>query len=207
MRPSKVDTPTPTDAAAKEATGKTLKAWFTELDALGGAATGRRELVQHVYGATDKDEWWATTIVVEYEKARGVCEKDGRPKGYSICATKTIDAPLADVFAAFGDARTLDQWLGPKTKVRFADGGELTNGDGNRATIARIRAGKDLRLDWESAGLAPGTKVEVLFADKGKGKTGITLNHTRIQDRHDADVLRAGWGAAFDALKTHLEKA
>jgi hypothetical protein len=45
----------------------------------------------------------------------------------------------------------------------------------------------------------------VLFADKGKGKTGITLNHTRIQARRDADELRAGWSAALEQLKRHLE--
>ncbi|MBI5853208.1 MAG: SRPBCC domain-containing protein [Planctomycetes bacterium] len=207
MKPLAVDTPEVTEAAAKAATQKTLKAWFAELDGLGGLAKGRKELVNHVYAATDKNEWWATTIVVEYEKARNAQEKDGKPKGYSICSTKTITAPLAEVFAAFGDAMALDAWLGPKTKVAFEDGGSLTNGDGNRATFTRIRTDKDLRIDWQSVGLAPGTPVEVLFADKGKGKTGITLNHTRIQERRDADVLRAAWAGALEALKAHLEEA
>lgn len=205
MRPPKTDKQPLTDAAASKATGKTLKAWFAELDALGGGAKGRRELVRHVYDATDKDEWWATTIAVEYERARGIHEKDGAPKGYSICSTKTITAPLSAVFAAFGDAKALDRWLGPKTSLAFQDGGKLSNGDGNRLTFTRIRPDKDLRLDWDSPQLAPGSKVEVLFADKGKGKTGITLNHTRIQDRHEADLLRACWSAAFDALKGSLE--
>jgi uncharacterized protein YndB with AHSA1/START domain len=202
-----IDVRQPTDAAAQAATGKTMKAWFAELDGLGGTARGRRELVQHLYGVLDKDEWWATTIAVEYERVRGAVEKDGAPKGYSICSTKTIAAPVADVFAAFGDARRLDAWLGPETSVEFAEGGELRNADGDRASFSRIRAGKDLRLDWNRAGLAPGTKVEVLFADKGKGKTGVTLNHTRIQDRCDADRLRAAWAHALDALKAHLEGA
>ena len=37
--------------------------------------------------------------------------------------------------------------------------------------------------------------------DKGKGKTGVTLNHARIQSRRDADELRSGWATALDALK------
>ncbi|MGQ0612394.1 MAG: SRPBCC family protein [Planctomycetaceae bacterium] len=205
MKLTTPNTPAATDAAAKEKTGKTMTQWFDELDRAGGVAAGRRELALKVTEATDKDGWWATTIVVEYEKARGAKEKDGRPKGYSICSTKTIAAPLERVFAAFGDAKQLDRWLGAKTNVRFAEGGTLENADGDRATFQRIRANKDLRLAWEHATLAPGTAVEVLFADKGKGKTGITLNHTRIQDRRDADALRAGWAAAFDGLKTMLE--
>jgi hypothetical protein len=46
--------------------------------------------------------------------------------------------------------------------------------------------------------------VDVAFAAKGS-KTGITLNHTRIQARDEADGLRAAWTAAFDRLKTALE--
>lgn len=34
----------------------------------------------------------------------------------------------------------------------------------------------------------------------------VTLNHTRIQDRKEADMLRDGWGACFDKLKVLLEK-
>ena len=207
MKPPPAETPEPTDAACKEATKKTLAQWYARLDELGGPAKGRRELVQALMAGEKLAEWWATTIVVEYERARGVHEKDGQPKGYSICSTKTIAAPLERVFAAFGAAADLDRWLGPKTKVAFEDGGALTNGDGDRLTFTRIRAQKDLRLAWEHATRAPGSLVEVLFADKGKGKTGLTLNHTRIQARRDADELRAGWSAAFDTLKKHLEGA
>jgi uncharacterized protein YndB with AHSA1/START domain len=207
MKPIQAETPTFSDAACKAATSRSIDQWFAELDALGGAALGRRELVHRIHTAANKNDWWATTIVVEYEKARGVFEKDGRPKGYSVCSTKTIAAPVERVFAAFGDPADLDRWLGEGTTIAFADGGELTNADGNRATFTRIRANKDLRLDWRSPDLAPGTSVEVLFADKGNGKTGITLNHNRIQDRLDADVLRATWARAFDRLKAVLESA
>ena len=43
------------------------------------------------------------------------------------------------------------------------------------------------------------------LADKGKGRTGITLTHNRIQTRAEADGLRAAWGTAFDRLKSVLE--
>jgi uncharacterized protein YndB with AHSA1/START domain len=201
-----VDTPDPTDATCKKATGKSLKEWFKSLDST-VADKGRREVVQHLYEALSKDEWWATTIAVEYEKARGQKEKDGKPKGYSICVTKTVAAPASNVFAAFGDAKKLDQWLGKGTKVAFSDGGSLQNADGDKLTWLRVRKDKDLRATWDSADPAPGSVVDVLFADKGGGKTGITLNHTRIQDRRSADQLRAGWGRCFDALKRLLESA
>lgn len=205
MKPTTPETPEWTEATCRKATGKPPTDWFDHLDAQGGVAKGRRELVNHLYSEKKLDEWWATTVVVEYEKARGAVEKDGKAKGYSVCSTKTVAAPLDRVFAAFGDAKALDRWLGPESKAEFKDGGRFETGDGDRGSFTRIRAGKDLRIAWEHPELAPGTPVEVLFADKGKGKTGITLNHTRIQERRDADRLRAGWSAAFDALKSHLE--
>jgi len=207
MKAPAIDSPDVSDQSARDKTGKTLKQWFAQLDEFGGIEKGRRELVNHLYSGAKLDEWWATTVVIEYERAKGVLEKDGKPKGYSICSTKTIAASLERVFKSFGEAKDLDQWLGPKTQIEFKDGGKLANADGDRATLTRIRANKDLRLTWEHGERAPGSQIEVLFADKGKGKTGITLNHTRIQARRDADLLRAGRSAAFDRLKEHLEKA
>ena len=205
MKPPAPDTPDVSDASAREKTGKTLQQWFAQLDGAGGLAAGRRELVNRLCSEQELDEWWATTVVVEYERARGALEKDKKPRGYSVCSTKTIGAPLERVFRAFGDAKDLDRWLGAQTKVEFEDGGGLANADGDRATFQRIRANKDLRLAWEHASRASGSQVEVLFADKGKGKTGITLNHTRIQTRRDADELRAGWGESLERLKRALE--
>jgi uncharacterized protein YndB with AHSA1/START domain len=207
MKPDKLDLPDVTDASAKEKTGKTLKQWFEYLDARGGLEKGRRDLVNHLYAELKVDEWWATTIVVEYERARGQMEKDGKPTGYSICATKTLAAPLADVYAAWTSAKALDAWMGPKTKIAFEDGGKFENADGDRGTFQRIREDKDLRFAWEHEKRAPQSQVEVMFADKGKGKTGITLNHTRIQTRREADEIRSAWGRAFEALKARLEKA
>lgn len=207
MQPAASDRPTIQDASAREATGRSLGEWYTELDGLGGPARGRRELVQHLLTVARLEEWWATTLVVEYERARGQREKDGQPKGYSICSTKTVAAPLERVYAAFGTAGDLDRWLGAGSQVTFAAGGTLTNADGDRWTFTRLRPGKDLRFTWQHGERAPESQVEVLLADKGKGKTGITLNHTRIQQRSHADELRSGWSVALEALKRHLEGA
>jgi uncharacterized protein YndB with AHSA1/START domain len=206
MKIPTVDSPDPKGPVCKEKTGRTMKQWFTELDEFGGLEKGRRAMTQHVYDTGGKDAWWSTTIAVEYERSRGQKDKDGAPTGYSICSTKTIAAPLGKVLRAFSDAKTLDRWLGPKTRIDFVDGGRYENADGNRGTFKRIRPDKDIRLTWDHAELAPGSAVEVLFADKGKGRTGITLNHTRLQTRREADLVREGWSTAFNALKGLLEE-
>lgn len=76
---------------------------------------------------------------------------------------------------------------------------------GNAGTWARLRPGKDVRIAWTTAGVATPTQVDAAFADKGKGKTGITLTHNRIQTREEADGLREAWGAAFVRLKAAMD--
>ena len=81
------------DADVKAATGKKWEEWYRLLDASGGPSAGRRALTDRLMKEHKLVAWWAQTIVVEYERARAVHEKDGRPKGYAICVTKSIAAP------------------------------------------------------------------------------------------------------------------
>lgn len=205
MKSVPTGTPALDDASVRAATRKSLPEWFAVLDAAGGPAKGRRALLQHVHALVDQDDWWATTLVVEYERARGVVEKDGRPKGYSLCATKTIAAGPDVVCAAWLDAGVLARWFGAQAEVQAEVGGTIANADGDRGVFTRIRPGKDLRIQWQDPRHGPGTEVEVLFQAKGQGKTTVLVNHTRIQERRQADALRATWGAALDGLKLLLE--
>lgn len=191
-------------AEAKSRTGKTLDEWFAVLDSRGGTAAGRRAHNDYLFGEAKVPAWWVSTIVNEYEKARGVLEKDGRLKGYNICCTKTIGAPVEAVYGAWASESSLRDWLGDGVKAEVADGGAFEDGDGNRGTFKRVRAGKDLRFTWVGE---PGDEslVDVTVADKGKGKTGILVNVDRIQTREEADGLRSAWLEALDRLKAKLE--
>lgn len=189
------------DEACKKSTGMTLMDWFARLDAE-GLSDRRRDAISLIYDET-KDPWWPTTIWVEFQRSKGVLLKDGRPDGYNICVSKTIAAPLSQVFAAF-QGSSLVAWFGDEPAAT-PDGG-FTDSNGNRASATRVRPDKDIRYNWNTAGSSDPTEVEVLFAEKG-GKTGITLNHNRIQSREEADGLRKSWGAALTQLKELLEGA
>jgi uncharacterized protein YndB with AHSA1/START domain len=193
-----------TNETAKAATGKTLDQWFTELDKADGLKLGRREINSRLY-AQKLDLWWCTTIAVEYEKHHDVRKKDGLFEGYFVCATKTIGAAPADVFKAWSTGAELSKWFGDSTKANVKDGGTFQNKDGDKGTFLRVRENKDLRLTFENPGLSAPTQVDVQFQDKGKGKTGLLVNHTRIQNRDEADGLRAAWARALDQLKTTCE--
>lgn len=193
----------PLDAAAAE-TGRPLDAWFAELDARGGPALGRREIGNYLHETHRLDPWWIATLNIEYEAAHGLKEKDGRAKGYTICATKSIKAAPQACFDAFADAARLDRWLGAGHALDFREGGRLSNNDGNAATIRKINPAKSIRLLWEQADAAPDTPVEIKFQPAG-AKTTVMVTHDRLQTRADADGLRAAWGEALERLKILLE--
>lgn len=196
------------DAACRKATGKTLKEWFAILDGKPDINRQRRDAIRWLFAEIGEgsDPWWSTTIWVEYERAHGIVNrKDGRIEGFNICVTKTIAAPVADVYAAFTDAKLLKKWFGKSTKATVRDKGTFDDGDGNSGEYLRVRENKDVRFTWQNADADAPTLVDVAIADKGKGKSGITLQHQRIQNRKEADGLRRAWTAAFETLKKLLE--
>lgn len=192
------------DATCKAETSKGMKQWFATMDAFGGPSKGRRDLGNHLYKDHNVDPWWSATLNVAYEAHHGLNEKDGRPKGFTICATKSIKATADQCFAQFATAKALDSWLGPKHTLTFRDGGELANADGNRALIKKLVPGKTIKLIWQQAGGANDTPVEIKFPMAG-AKTTVTITHDRLPDRDAADGMRRAWGDALDRLKARLE--
>lgn len=193
-----------TNEAAKAATGKTLDQWFAVLDEMDGLKLGRRAINSHLY-EQKIDPWWCSTIAVEYEKHHDVRKKDGLFEGYFVCATKTIAAPPADVFKAWSTSADLSKWFAVGAKAEVKDGGAFETKDGEKGTFLRVRQNKDIRMSFEDKKLSAPTQVDVQFQDKGKGKTGLLVNHTRIQTRAEADGLRAAWADALDKLKAVCE--
>lgn len=193
-----------TNEAAKSETGKTLDQWFAELDKQDGLKQGRR--ANNNYLAAQKlDFWWCTTIAVEYERHHDVRKKDGLLEGYFVCATKNIGAPPAEVFKAWSSDADLSKWFGAGAKADVKDGGSYESKDGDKGQFLRVRSNKDIRMTFENASLSSPTQVDVQFQDKGQGKTGLLVNHTRLQTRAEADGLRAAWAAALDRLKAVCE--
>jgi len=193
-----------TDEACLAATGKTFAEWFGEIDSMGGPAIGRKAVNDRLFGELKVDMWWIATINNLYEAQKGVLEKDGRAKGFNICVTKTIGAPLEKVYGAWVDPEQLQKWFGEAATASVTDGGSFCDGDGNSGTFKRVRANKDLRFTWENPAYPP-SMVDVSFSDKGNGKTYLLVNLDRVQARPEADGLRRSWNEAVERLKALME--
>ena len=193
-----------TDTTCKEATGKSLKEWFKELDKIDGLKIGRRAATQHIYGIK-ADSWWPTTIYVEYERHHDVTKKDGLAEGYTICATKTIKTPVDKVYRAWTDAKKFTEIFGDDPKQDVKEGGALTCKAGTKATFTRVRPNKDLRFTWEHKGSSAPITIDVQFQDN-KGNCLMNVMPSRVQTREEADGLRAAWGDALTKLKAICER-
>jgi uncharacterized protein YndB with AHSA1/START domain len=189
-----------TEETCQEATGKTISEWIEEVNAQGASLKGRREAITWMKRSdTAKDIWWATTVWVEKERREGTVKKDGLAEGFNICATKMVAAPVDKVFAAFATPGPA-AWFDGTVESDHS----LTSAQGHTAKASRVRQDKDLRYVWQTKGIDSPTDLDVMFAEKN-GKTGITLSHSRIQTREEADGVRAAWGEALNKLKAELE--
>lgn len=172
-----------TSEAVSQATGRTPAEWFALIDERLGTRPGRKAIGDLLFRELHLDSGWVSTLTVGYEAARGVVEKDGRPRGYAICVTRSLAATPEQVFAVVA----APTWAGPDTTVR----------------VLKATPGKALRFTLEGADHPPGEVVEVKLAPSGD-RCSVVLNHERIQDRGRADGCREAWRGILDTWQTRL---
>lgn len=172
------------DTAVQAKTGKPWQEWFAVLDAAGARAMDHQSIAAYLYQQLRLPGWWAQMVTVGYEQARGRRQKHQRPPGYEISRSKTFDVPLAKLFAAWQDKRRRDRWLKEA-----------------RLVIRKATPNKSLRITWADGK----TSVEALFYSKGKEKSQLTVQHSKLADAKHAERMKAYWVKRLDALKMYLE--
>ncbi len=157
---------------------------FALLETRLGPSPGRKAIGDFLFKEMKVDAWWVTTLAVEFEAARHIRAKDGRPAGYNICVTKSIAAPPERIFALLESTA----WAGSGTQVVFA----------------KLAPPKSARFTLQGPQHPAGETVEIKLSPAG-AKSSLVLNHERIQDRGRADGLREAWSEILQAWKTQLE--
>src|SRR5918996_1374602 len=99
--PPRVAEPGVSDAAVQRATGKSWDEWFALLDAWHGTTHNHAEIARHGGETYGIDGWWAQSVTVGYERARGMRAFHERPDGFSGNASKTFHVSVERLFAAF----------------------------------------------------------------------------------------------------------
>jgi Domain of unknown function (DUF4287) len=171
--------------AVRRATGRDRDEWFALLDAWGAAGRKHGEIAAWIMREHGIANWWAQTLTVDYEYARGMRQPGGNRDGtFAAGATKTIAVPVKRLFESFVDARVRKRWL-----------------SGHVMRERTAQPGRSARFDWNDGA----TRLIVGFTAKGKAKSQIALQHERLPTAHAAKKAQTYWRERLTALKTLLE--
>jgi len=188
-----VDTPPPdyaalarmSDEAVKKATGCDWTKWVVALDKAGGKEMSHPQLAAHIHEKYHTPSWWSQMVAVGYERIRGLRGHGQQRSGdWSVNKSKTVAAPLAELYAAFSNARRRARWL-----------------PGVKLTIRGARPNQTMRIRWED-----GTPVDLGFYARGQSKSQVTLAHRKLPTKADADRVRAFWTERLEALAAMMKK-
>ena len=167
------------DEKLKAKTGCTWERWVYALDRRGAEQMSHRDIAALVSETYKVDGWCSQTVTVGYERIKGLRARGQRRDGtYEASKSRTFNVPVTALFDAWADASVRRRWLnGASVKVRTAT------------------APKSMRLDWTDRSI-----IAVGFAAKGRSKSSVAVQHTKLPDRTTADRLKQYWSDRLDAL-------
>jgi uncharacterized protein YndB with AHSA1/START domain len=128
--------------------------------------------------------WWRQMVTVAYEQARGLREPNQAARGFQMSASKTVAAPVGELYQAFANTRSRARWL-PK------------------AGLAERNAAPNKRIRYTGAG---GSHVEATFTAKGADKSAVTVTETKLADGAAVARQKAYWKEALDRLEAQVER-
>ena len=171
------------DEKVKDKTGCTWESWVLALDHVEAYNWPHTEIARYVHEKYKVPNWWTQMVTVGYERIRGLREKGQRRSGiWGASKSKTINAAAGTIFRSFKQPKLRKAWLDNKVVIRTA----VPN--------------KSLRLTWDD-----GTSVEVYVVSKGRSKSVVAIEHTRLATRKDADRMKTFWGERLGTLAGALE--
>jgi uncharacterized protein YndB with AHSA1/START domain len=139
----------------------------------------------------------------------------------SLEIKRFINAPRAQIYAAWTDAAELKKWFGPdwvQTREIVAEarvGGkfrwDLITGDGREKTIEgeyrEIIPGKKIVFTWrhcdDEAWVNRSSIVTVELSDR-HGGTELQLTHVQLPSEESRDDHHKGWNSVLDRLEKFL---
>jgi uncharacterized protein YndB with AHSA1/START domain len=90
-------------------------------------------------------------------------------------------------------AKLYDAWATPAKRRGWMDGATVT-------VRTRIRP-KSMRLGFDDGSIAV-----IYFESKGKSKSTVSVQHTKLPDRTTAQRMKEFWAERLDQLGTILDK-
>lgn len=167
-----VHDPGVSDASIRRNTGRGFRDWLRILDEWGAKDRKHGEIAAYLQEEHGVPGWWAQTVTVGWERARGVRAKYQTASGFQVSVSKTLPVEVGALYRAFADTRRRNRWLERGTlKVRTT------------------QENRSARFDFRDQG----SRVLVSFDEKGPSKATVYVQHERLADAEDVEEKRAFW--------------
>lgn len=160
------------DEAIVKGTGHDWAHWLALLDAWGAMARTHTEIARWLRTTQDITGWWAQTVTVGYERARGRRARHETTRGFEVSVSKTTRAPLDVAWAAVTDPERRSAWVGEEV---------LEPTTARHGVVARFAI----------AGTP--SVVELTFDAKAEDRTTVTATVRKLADGDDVERTRIAW--------------
>jgi hypothetical protein len=183
--PSVVADPGMSDDTIKRGSGKSWNEWFRILDSWEATGRSHGEIAAHLIEKHNVPGWWAQSVTVGYERARGIRAAHQRASGFYVTVSKTVPVNVDRLFDAFTDSNQRRRWL---------ESGTL------RARTSQ--PSKSARFDFRDGV----SRVHVYFVAKGPSKSSVHIEHERLPDADSVEETRTYWKERLARLVDQLSK-
>ncbi|MDQ3150159.1 MAG: hypothetical protein M3Q38_09600 [Chloroflexota bacterium] len=173
-----------TDSAMVRGSGKPLGEWLAILDAWGARERKHPDTARWLVSEHGIGGWWAQSVTVGYEKARGMRAVHQAPGGFAVSVSRTIAASADRISDAFTDPTLRVEWF-PDAPI----------------SVRTANRGRSARFDWDD----PPSRVGYNLFPKDGGRILLALGHEKLPDAEAADRVKLMWRERLTALKDLLE--
>ncbi|MGA2819124.1 MAG: hypothetical protein ABSF61_00475 [Anaerolineales bacterium] len=173
------------DQAVVARTGKTWRQRFGLLDRAGARNKSHQGIVALIAARYAVSPWWQQMITVTYEQGRGLRERHETAHGHQLSVSRTL---------ALSASRLFEAWITPRARRLWMPDAKLVLGK----TVRR----KTIHAKWVSRGVS---ELEVRLTTRARGRTQITVQHSRLTTLSSAARMKEYWAGSLAALVRALE--
>jgi uncharacterized protein YndB with AHSA1/START domain len=172
--------------AVRAKTGKGWDEWLRVLDKEKATTLSHKDIARMLYEKYNVPDWWCQMVTVGYEQARGMRAVHQKSDGFSASASKTVNAPVSKLFQASTDEAMRAKWMGKK-----------------KYEITKATPNKSVRIGW---GKNNASKVDFYLTAKGKDKSQVAIQHSKLADAKAVESSKAYWRGALEKLAKLVEE-
>ncbi len=185
------------DEAVEQTTGKKWQAWFKIHDGWQAKEKGHKQTARYLQDEHGVPGWWAQSITVEYERARGLRAVGQRPDGgHEFSVQRTVPAGIDQAIGGWIDATLRSRWVPQDWQKALR---EALSG----ARRSQTAMGEVLRMKPELDQSEGPVGMEITFTPKGDDKTPVRVMLGRLSAQ-GREAWKAVWGKAMDDYRDVL---